>query len=111
MSRWDPFAEIACRPGAGPWFTPAVDILEESDAVLVRMELAGVQPEDVRIEATPRLLTIRGERERPYEQFSRSFELPETVEGAAAVAIMNEGVLTVRIPKRCVRPSSDTFAA
>lgn len=110
MTLWDPFAEITWRPGAGPWFTPPVDILEEDDAVLVRMDLAGVRPEDVRIEATARLLVVRGERERPYGMFARSFRLPETVEGAAAVAIMNEGVLTVRIPRRSAR-SSDTFAA
>lgn len=110
MTLWDPFAEIAWRPGNGPWFTPAVDILEQEDAVLVRVDLGGVHPEDVRIEATERLLTIRGERARPYEMFARSFQLPETVEGEAAVAIMSEGILTVRIPKRCARPS-DTFAA
>lgn len=42
--------------------------------------------------------------------FARTFQLPDTAIGNDAVAIMSDGVLTVRIPKRFARPS-DTFAA
>lgn len=108
MSRWNPFAEIAWPPSAGPSFTPVVDIFEEADAVRVRVDLAGVRPEDVQLDATERLLTIRGKR--GLERFSRTFQLPASVQGEAAVAIMSEGILTVRIPRRCSR-RSDEFAA
>lgn len=120
----DPFAEIAWRPvsddGAGRWFTPAVDIFEDDDAVLVRVELPGVRPEDVQIDTKKHLLTIRGERrlenaerpegyhrlERSFGAFSRTFELPDDVDGSDAVAVMSDGVLTVRIAKRAMRNAS-----
>jgi HSP20 family protein len=113
MTRWDPFAEIAWRresADGGHWFTPVVDIFEEDEAVLVRVELPGVRPEDVRIDARARLLTIDGEREHPCGSFSRTFQLPDTVDGESAIAIMSDGILSVRIPRRCA-PESDTFAA
>ena len=78
-------------------------LVVEEDAILVRAKLGDVRPEEVKIVATERLLTIRG------GPVSRSFELPTTVDGTAAVAIMNDGVLTVRIPRR--PPRSGTFAA
>jgi HSP20 family molecular chaperone IbpA len=71
-----------------------VTIVEESDALLVRTHLGDVRPEDVKIVANDRFLTIRG------GAVWRSFELPDTVDGAAAIAIMNDGFLTVRIPRR-----------
>lgn len=120
LSRWDPFAEIAWRPGAragaandGSWFAPAIDIFEDEAAVLVKVELPGVRPEDVVIDTSGRVLTVRGERrlenaerrkgyhrlERAYGAFARSFTLPESVDGPSAVAVMADGVLTIRIPK------------
>lgn len=77
-----------------PHVDDVVDILEREDALLVRIALGDVAPEDVTIDATDRLLFVRG------GTFSRSFYLPPTVEGAAAIAIMSDGVLTVRIPRR-----------
>jgi HSP20 family protein len=117
-SRWEPFAEVGFRPvddgDRRPSFTPAVDIFEDEDAVLVRVELPGVRADDVEVDAGARVLTVRGERrleneaqrdgyhrlERPYGVFSRSFELPASVDGQNAAAVMTDGVLTVRIPKR-----------
>ena len=111
---WDPFAEIAWHPNDGPCFTPVVDICEEDDAVLVRVDLADVRPEDVQIDATDRVLSIRGERRRgrarEHGAFARAFQLPPTLDGRAAIAIMSDGVLTVRIPRRRA-PSRETFAA
>jgi HSP20 family molecular chaperone IbpA len=71
-----------------------VDIVEGEDALLFRIALGDVCPEDVTIAATDRVLFVRG------GDFSRSFYLPGDVEGAAALAIMSDGVLTVRIPRR-----------
>lgn len=119
-SRWDPFAEVAFGPVTGRdrergrWFTPAVDIFEDEDAILVRVELPGIRAEDVQVDARDRVLTVRGERrlenesrragyhrlERPYGAFARTFQLPPSVDGHSAAAVMADGVLTVRIPKR-----------
>ena len=64
--RWDPFAEVAFRPSAdgdrAAWFTPPVDIFEDDDAVLVRVELPGVRAEDVQVDARGGVLTVDGER-------------------------------------------------
>jgi HSP20 family protein len=128
-SRWDPFAEIAWRPAADeaaagqPWFAPAIDIFEDDDSFVVKVELPGMRPEDVDVDIDEHVMTIRGERkpenmehregyhrrERSYGVFSRTFALPDEAFGADAVAVMAEGVLTVRIPKRepdSVSPSS-----
>jgi HSP20 family protein len=94
MNRWDPVTEV----------------FDEDDAVFVRVDLTGIEPEDVHIDATERLLIVLGSRGTPSGMFTHSFRLPETADGGAAIAIMNEGILTVRIPKRCA-PRSDTFAA
>ncbi|MDB4936162.1 MAG: heat shock protein Hsp20 [Labilithrix sp.] len=118
-SRWDPFAEIAWRPAdtsaAGqPWFAPAIDIFEDDESFVVKVELPGLRPEDVDVDIDEHVMTIRGERkpenverregyhrrERSYGVFSRTFALPDEAFGSDAVAVMAEGVLTVRIPKR-----------
>jgi HSP20 family protein len=120
-SRWDPFAEIAWRPAADdpsaagqPWFAPAIDIFEDDDSFVVKVELPGMRPDDVEVDIDEHVMTIRGERkpehadrgegyhrrERSYGVFSRTFALPDEAFGSDAVAVMAEGVLTVRIPKR-----------
>jgi len=93
-------------------FEPPVDIWEDLDAVFVKVEVPGVRPDDVVVDCDDRLLTIRGvrhvertsgachRRERAYGAFCRSFSLPEVVDGPSAVAVIAEGVLTIRIPKR-----------
>ena len=81
------------------WEPPA-RIEWDDQAMLVRIELAGVRPDDIRIEADEGLLVIDG------ESFCRAMRLPDNVDARAALAILSEGVLTVRIPKR-----HDTFAA
>ena len=84
--RWDPVAEI----------------VEQRDAVIVRLHLAGVRPDDVHIEAQARHLVVGGigGPEVPHASFVRTFPLPDDVEGEGAIAIMSDGVLTVRIPRR-----------
>ncbi|MDB5213464.1 MAG: Heat shock protein Hsp20 family [Myxococcaceae bacterium] len=118
-SRWEPFAEIAWRPNncdpaadAG-WFTPAVDIVEDEESFVLDVELPGMRPEEVSVSFDDHVLTIRGERkietaegeayhrrERSHGAFCRAFALPDEVDSAEAVAVMAEGVLTLRVPKR-----------
>lgn len=92
---------------------PSVDIFEEGDEVVVKADIPGVQKDDIDITITENSLTISGERkqekkvkekdfhrvERSYGSFSRSFRLPENVNGAKAKATFNDGVLEVRLPK------------
>jgi HSP20 family protein len=92
---------------------PAVNLFEDRDGMVVMAELPGVEPESINISSQSRTLTISGERrresltdsagyhrrERAHGEFSRSIQLPETVDLAKAAASCTAGVLTVRIPK------------
>lgn len=110
-----PFARCAA-------WQPPVDVLEDSEAVSVLVELAAVEPEAVRVsyEAEAQRLTIRGRRDTPHggsarpvqlEIYSGEFErvigLPEAeYDLAGATAEYHAGLLTVRLPKGSSAPSS-----
>jgi HSP20 family protein len=120
LSLWNPFSELM-RVGEHfeRWpfderrFSPAVDVREEADSILVEAELPGMKPEDVSVNLEGNLLTISGERkfehekkeegyrriERSYGSFSRSFTLPDTVALERCEAEMNNGILKIRVPK------------
>lgn len=90
---------------------PAVDIEEKDDAYVVEAEVPGVKREDVNIEVTGHELFISGEmKERKREgvirrqtrrtgRFEFRVTLPGEVDPEAVDAELNDGVLTVRIPK------------
>ncbi len=94
-------------------WTPAVDIAEQQDAYLVKVELPGVNKDDVKITLESNILTIRGEKkqdketskenyhrvERCYGSFQRSFTLPTTVKADRIEAIYKDGILNVTLPK------------
>jgi HSP20 family protein len=88
-----------------------VDIEEQDDAYLVEAELPGVKREDVDVEVGGHELTISGElkeserkgvvrkRTRRTGQFNYRVALPESVDADKVEAKLNDGVLTIRIPK------------
>jgi HSP20 family protein len=90
---------------------PAVDIEELEDAYVVEAEVPGVNREDVNIEVSGNELTISGEskeraregiirrRTRRVGQFEFRVVLPMEVNPEGVDAKLNDGVLTVRIPK------------
>jgi len=96
----------------GHW-APAVDIRETEDALLMQVELPGIDKEDVTLEVKDGVLTVSGERryeknvteenvhriERAYGKFTRSFSLPRNVDAEKVEASMNNGILEVRLPK------------
>lgn len=93
---------------------PTVEVAEEGDEVVVRVELPGVKPEDANIWITDDRLTVRAERrqekrveqkgyfhtERQYGSFQRVVPLPTAVDADNANARFENGVLEVRAPKR-----------
>jgi len=97
----------------GTW-TPAVDILETENELVLRAELPGMNSEDVDIRIENNTLTLRGERkfeskvdkvnfhrrERVYGEFSRSFTLPSTVEQEKVSAEFKDGILQLTLPKK-----------
>jgi HSP20 family protein len=104
-SRW-PAAEIE-------EMTPAVDLFEEKDDVVVKAELPGMKKENINVDFRDGTLTISGEKkqeekiekkdyyrfERSYGSFSRSLRLPTDVQTDKAKASFKDGILEVRIPK------------
>ena len=93
--------------------SPSVDIFEDGDEVVVKAEIPGVKKEDLDVTITDNSLTISGEKkqeekvekkdfhrvERSYGSFSRSFRLPENVNGSKAKANFKDGLLEVRLPR------------
>lgn len=102
-------------PGAPPW-TPNTDVFESPDGVIVRIEIAGVPSEAIELWVDEQALAVRGVRRDPqcaetaagyrYRQmemdfgpFERVVQLPFAVDGANAHATLQQGVLTVRLPR------------
>lgn len=97
----------------GMW-TPAVDIYENNDFVVVKAELPGVEKDRISVEVKEGILTLRGERgfdkelkkesyhriERSYGTFQRSFSLPVSVDQEKVTARFLDGVLEVQLPKK-----------
>ncbi|HEX6083393.1 MAG TPA: Hsp20/alpha crystallin family protein [Thermoanaerobaculia bacterium] len=94
-------------------WNPAVDVLEEQERIVVKVEAPGVEEKDLRVTFEDGLLTIAGERrfeqkddrnyhriERAYGTFNRTFTLPRSVDGAKITASYRNGVLEVEIPKK-----------
>jgi HSP20 family protein len=94
-------------------FTPAVDMYEDKDNIVVETQLGGIDPEKVNISIENNVLTIKGESEKKSEideknyyrkeirrgAFYRSIPLPTKVNGDAASAVNEEGVLKITVPK------------
>jgi HSP20 family protein len=100
-------------PETGQW-QPQVDVCETPEAIIVEVELPGVQREDVRIEVEGDLLRITGERratsarqernydrlERHYGHFTRQLRLPGAVVREEIRAEFEAGILIITLPKR-----------
>ena len=92
---------------------PEVDQSEDDKAYHVKMELPGLDREDVDVNLSEGLLTIRGEkkqdeeekgkdfyrRERSFGAFSRSLPIPGEVDEAKIKASFDKGVLSIELPK------------
>lgn len=104
-------ANQATRPG---FATPALDVINFEDHVEVVADLPGVSPENVNIEVKDGILTISTQinsdethesgnysyRERYQGSYQRSLRVPDTLDTANAEASFENGVLTLRIPRR-----------
>lgn len=92
---------------------PYTDVYETKDAVVIKMELAGVKREDLSVKLYDNRLTIRGDRkdsvhgekriyhqvEINYSEFERAIILPETVREQAIKAEYKDGFLSITILK------------
>ena len=96
---------------SGTW-APAVDVAEETDKILVRVEVPGMNENDLKVSFEDGLLTLSGERqferkedrnyhriERAYGSFVRTFSLPRSVDTSKIAANYKNGILEIEIPK------------
>lgn len=95
-------------------FAPPVDIYEDDHKLVLKLEVPGVKPDDIDIQAEGRTLTVRGERkfsseekqenyhrvENRYGTFARTFTLPTTVDAENVKATCDAGVLQIELPKK-----------
>ena len=97
----------------GMW-SPAVDISENEDGIVVSAEVPGMKKEEISISIQNNVLILKGEKqkeeekkehnyhriERAYGSFQRSFSLPATVDANKVKAAYKDGVLKIELPKK-----------
>lgn len=97
------------------WFTsvPAAEISESEDAVLLKLELPGMNPKDLDVEVMEQSVSISGERksesttdddgvtrsEFRYGKFQRVIPLPTRVQNTKVTAEYKDGILHLNLPK------------
>lgn len=96
----------------GEW-TPAIDVLESKDELVLKVEVPGIEPKEISVTLADQVLTIAGEKnyekeekdekfyrmERSMGAFSRSVRLPIPVDINKVTAGFKHGLLTVTLPK------------
>ena len=95
------------------WSIPAVDMYQTDNEVVVKAALPGIKADEVQINVTGEVITIKGEikqeneskekayhiREQRWGAFERSLVLPTEVVADKAKAGFENGVLTITLPK------------
>ena len=123
LMRWNPSEELSswhrdiddlfgrffgrAESPAGNW-VPRMETCRKENNYLIRIDLPGVDPKDVSVQAEGNVLTISGERkseetggeyrETFYGKFERSLALPQGVEADKIAARYHNGVLEIRVP-------------
>jgi HSP20 family protein len=124
LTEWRPFSDFAelrhrldqafrdLSDGARQGWAPSVDLIRRDDSLVLRADIPGIKPDEVKIEIEDDVLTVSGEhseeeeekdekyvrRERRFGSFSRSMVLPKGVEAEDIEATTEDGVLEVKIP-------------
>ena len=101
-----------------PVSTPAADIHETEDALVLLVEMPGVRPDQVEVGLDKRVLTITGHasarRHEGYSlavceyrpsDFERVFTLSDMIDEGGIEALMKDGVLRLTLPKAKVEPA------
>jgi len=99
---------------------PSIDLVENEKDFKVKVELAGMDTEDINVEVTDDVLTLSGERQEEtedqseqdkdrggylrreisYGSFKRTIPLPQSANGKEANATFKNGILTIDVPKK-----------
>jgi len=131
LARWDPFTEMRRMreeidrlfegfwrpPMLMPWVTegisPAVDVYERDNNVVIKAEAPGLKKEDIEVTATEDSISLRGEfkheeevkeegfyrHERRAGKFYRTIPMPTAIKPNEVKAGFREGLLEITAPK------------
>src|SRR6266704_5631579 len=136
LARWDPFREFSTMQDRmnrmnrlfresfspeGPEealtttsFAPPVDIYEDEHTITLKLEVPGIDEQDIDVRIEGNTLSVHGERkfeeeekeenfrrvERQYGSFTRSFTLPSSLDPGQVSADYDKGVLKIRLAKK-----------
>ena len=123
MMRFDPFREIeelqqrvdrmftSSQNGMNR-FAPLVDVHEDDGGLEISLDLPGIRPDDIKVEAENNTVTVQAERkyeqrdgrtahrtERAYGTFLRTFNIPSRYDLGKIEATHEHGTLTLRVPR------------
>ena len=108
------------------WSVPAIDMYQTDDEIVVKAALPGIKADEVQINITGEVLTLKGEmkheeekkekawhiHEQRWGSFERSVVLPIDVVADKAKAEFENGILTITLPKaEEVKPKVITIKA
>jgi HSP20 family protein len=110
----DAFTRLFNEPQTNRPWSPAVDIYETENDLVVKADLPDVDLKDIDVRVENQTLTIAGERkfekqdnvagyhriERSYGNFTRSFAVPNSFDTDKIAASFKNGVLSVSLPKK-----------
>lgn len=132
LVRWDPFRDLvsiqdelsrlfgrtfggaeSIRPTAAGVWMPSMDVFETEDKIVAKLELPGIDSDEVDVSVEDSTLTVSGSREfsdevneenyhrveRRYGSFTRAITLPQTADTEQVNATFDKGVLTIEIGK------------
>lgn len=121
----DAVTRLMSEPRTGRPWSPAVDIVETENDLVVKADLPDLKLEDIDVRVENQTLTVKGERrfeedsaekgyhriERSYGSFMRSFAVPNSVDTEKVSADYKNGVLTIKLPKKeAAKPRQVTVA-
>jgi len=108
------YLSLSAAAGHSAW-TPNTDVYETTDHLIVKMEIAGIDRDDLEITVNDRLLLVRGYRKDPcrqkqhrcsfrqmeidYGYFERRIVIPRSVDGSNVRAKFHNGFLHIELPK------------
>lgn len=98
---------------AFPDWEPSVDVVETPETIVVKAEVPGIEAKDIDISVSGDILTLKGEKKEEREEkgktwyrreirsggFTRSIQLPMTVDTARIEAEERAGMITITLPK------------
>lgn len=126
LTHWDPFRAVRPRddrfddffrgffqPGEDGALEPAAEVSETDGEVTIKLQVPGVEKDQVTVSVTDDMLSVRGEvrkekeekkknffrQEIRYGAFERTLRLPAEVDGGHATAELKNGILQIVLPK------------